>query len=373
MDFGFSDEQELLRGQARDLLDRESPTRRVRELLDGAAGYDPGLHARIAGLGWTGIPFPADNGGQGLGMVELALVLEEMGRHLVPSPLQSTVGLAGMVVLAGGTAEQRARLLPGICDGSALASLAHAPLRGRWDPATAVATAGRSGDGYRVSAPSLIVPDAHVANWMIVPARDGDGITLLVVATGSPGVSVAPVPVLDLTRRVSAVRLDAVEVGADSIVGVPQAGAVPLGLGLERALVAVSAELCGTAQRAMELAVEHARSRVQFGQPIGAFQAVSHRCADMLVRVEQARSLLYHAAWALDAGRPDAGLAASMAKAYAGETARVVTAGALQVHGGLGFTWEHDAHLHFRRAAWGETVLGDTSHHRERVAELLAL
>jgi alkylation response protein AidB-like acyl-CoA dehydrogenase len=377
MDFAFNEEQELLRGQARDFLDRQCPPSTVRALMASERGYDDTMYARMAELGWTAIPFPEDCGGLGLGMVDLTVVLEEMGRHVAPSPLQSAVGLAGMVLLAGGSEEQRRRLLPSICDGSVVGTVALVESSGRWDAGGVQMSARRSGDTYTLNGEKLYVPDAHVAQWIIVAVRtggaDAEGISLLLVDRDTPGLSVRTVKSMDQTRRLCTVTFDGVEVGADRLVGAEGRGWSVLRRGLDRAQVAISAELCGTAQRAMELAVEYAKTRQQFGRPIGSYQAVAHRCADMLVQVESAKSLTYYAAWAVDNDVPEAPLAAAMAKAYASDAARLVTGAAIQVHGGIGFTWEHDMHLYFKRAKWGETTLGDAVFHRERVAQALEL
>jgi alkylation response protein AidB-like acyl-CoA dehydrogenase len=377
MDFGFSDEQELLRAQARDFLDKQVPTSVVRSLMASESAHDPALYSRMVDLGWTAIPFPEQYGGLGLGMVDLTVVLEEMGRHVAPSPLISSVALAGMTLLYGGSDAQRERLLPGVCSGESIGTVALVEQSGRWDAHGVKMAARRSGDSWVLSGEKLYVSDAQVADWMLVAARtgpgDGDGVTLFVVDMASPGVSVEPVTTMDQTRRVATVRFADVSVPADGVVGGEGRGWSVLRRGLDRALVAISAELCGVAQRALEMSVEYAKTRQQFGRPIGSYQAVSHKCADMLVAVESAKSLTYYAAWAVDNDVPEAPLAAAMAKAFASDAARQVTGNAIQVHGGIGFTWEHDMHLYFKRAKWGETTLGDAVFHRERVAQALEL
>jgi alkylation response protein AidB-like acyl-CoA dehydrogenase len=377
MDFGFNEEQELLRSQARDFLDRECGSARVRELMATEDGYDERMWRRMVELGWTAIPFPEQYGGLGLGIVDLVVVLEEMGRHTTPSPLQSSVALAGMTVLLAGSEEQRAQLLPGICEGTRRGTVAQVEAGGRWDAHGVQLRAQQSGDAYVLRGEKLFVPDVHVSDWMLVATRtaenSGDGLTLLLVDSKAPGVRSRRLGTIDQTRRLFEVGFDDVEVPADAVIGAPGRGWSALRRGLDRALVAVSAELCGTAQRAMEMSVDYAKTRQQFGRPIGAYQAVSHKLADMLVQVESAKSLTYYAAWAVDNDVPEAPLAASMAKAYASDAARWVTGAAIQVHGGIGFTWEHDAHLFFKRAKWGEATFGDAAHHRERVAEALDL
>ena len=377
MDFGFSEEQELLRSQARDFLDKESDSKAVRRLMAEPAGFDDGLYKRMADLGWTAIPFPEPAGGLGLGLVDLVVVLEEMGRHVTPGPLQSSVGLAGMSVVRGGTDEQRARWLPGIADGSKRATMAIAEEKGSWHIAGVSAAAQRSGDAWLLKGEKWYVPDAHIADWIVVAARtspsESDGLTLVVVDPRSPGVELRRLATMDPTQRLFQVRLDSVEVPIDDVVGEPDRGGAALRRGLWATIVCVSSELCGVAQRALEMSVDYAKTRHQFGRPIGTYQGVSHKCADMLVLTESAKSLTYHAAWAVDEDAPEAPLAAAMAKAYASDAARQVTALGIQVHGGIGFTWEHDMHLYFKRAKWGEVVYGDARYWRSRVADLLEL
>jgi alkylation response protein AidB-like acyl-CoA dehydrogenase len=377
MDFGFSPEQDLLRNQARDFLDRSSPPAAVRRAMDSEAGWDPQVWRGMAELGWTAIPFATDLGGLGLGHVELGVVLEEQGRHLTPSPFHSSVCLAGAVTAAAPDSALRQELVSGIAAGTKRATVALLEASGRWDAAGVQLRADLSGDAYLLRGEKLYVADGSGADWIIVAARtradQGDGVTLMVIDRATPGVMVTPLRSLDPTRSLARVVFDDVEVDASRVLGEPGRGFSVLTPALDAAAVAVSAELCGVAQRALELSVEHAKTRVQFGRPIGSYQAIAHRCADMLVQVESARSLTYHAAWALDNRVAEAPLAASMAKAYASDAARSVTSMAIQVHGGMGFTWEHDAHLLFKRAKWGEVVYGDGRYHRERVAELLEL
>lgn len=377
MDFAFSHEQELLREQASDYLDHVSSTRDVRRLMGTEDGWDAPMYAEMARLGWTAIPFAERHGGLGLGMVDLTVVLEEMGRHVTPSPFHSSVCLAGMTVVAAGDSAKGAELLPGIADGSRRATVAYLEAAARWDADGVQLRAERSGDAYLLNGEKLYVPDARAADWMIVVARtddaSNDGITLLVVDSKAPGVDITPLDTIDATRRLYRVSFDRVEVDASAVLGSPGRGFSILRRGLDASLVAMSAELCGIAERSMELSVAYAKTRQQFGRPIGSYQAISHRCADMLVQVEFAKSLTYYAAWAHDGGTPEAALAASMAKAYASDAARNVTAMTIQVHGGIGFTWEHDAHLYFKRAKSAEVTYGDARFHRERVAQLLEL
>jgi alkylation response protein AidB-like acyl-CoA dehydrogenase len=376
MDFAFTPEQEMLRSQAHDFLDRVSPPARVRQWMEAGAAVDGELWKGMVELGWTAIPFPEAYGGLGLGMVELGQVQEEQGWHLTPSPFHSTVCLGGAVLAASPASPARDEVLRGVAGGALHLSVVAegfglaAPAGG--EPRI---TAEPVSDAFLLRGGDVIAGDVDAADWIVVAAgaAHGTGTALLLLERSAPGLRVEPVRCIDLTRRLARVSFDAVEVPADRLLASPDLGGPILERGLEAAAVALSAELCGVARRAMEMSVAYARTRQQFGRAIGSYQAVSHRCADMLVQLESARSLTYSAAWALDGAAPQASLAVSMAKAYTSDAARSITASAIQVLGGIGFTWEHDAHLLFRRVKWGEVVLGDARFHRERVAALLGL
>jgi alkylation response protein AidB-like acyl-CoA dehydrogenase len=282
-----------------------------------------------------------------------------------------------MTLRAAGGA-QAERLLPGIASGERRATVALVESSGRWDASGVQLQAQLSGDAYLLNGEKLYVPDAHIADTLLVATRtggaqDADGITLLAVDRSTPGIELRRLQTMDATQRLFAVGFTNVEVPQENVVGTPGRGWATLRRGLDAAALAVSAELCGVCERVLEMSVDYAKTRKQFGRPIGSYQAVSHKCADMLVQVESAKSLTYYAAWALDSDAPEAPIAVAMAKAYASDAARQVTAQGIQVHGGIGFTWEHDAHLYFKRAKWGEVVYGDARFHRERVAQLLEL
>jgi alkylation response protein AidB-like acyl-CoA dehydrogenase len=376
MDFAFSPEQEMLRSQARDFLGRMSTPAAVRRAMEAGAPPDDALWKGMVDLGWTAIPFAEASGGLGLGLVELGVVLEEQGSHLTPSPFHSTIGFGGAILAASPSSPVRDEVLRGVAGGRLRLSVAAGEAAsGSATDGGALITAEPVGDAFLLHGGYALAQDIETADWIVVAAHSPGGVgrTLLLVERGAPGVQATSVPCVDLTRRLARVSFDAVEVPADRVLGGPGEGGPALERGLQAGAVAISAELCGVSWRAMEMSVEHARTRQQFGRPIGTYQAVSHRCADMLVQLESARSLTYSAAWAIDSGDPQAALAASMAKAYTSDAARSITASAIQVLGGIGFTWEHDAHLLFRRAKWGEVVLGDARFHRERVAQLLGL
>jgi alkylation response protein AidB-like acyl-CoA dehydrogenase len=386
MNFDFTDEQLMLRQMTRELLARESATggaAAVRRLMEQPEGYSEETWRQLAEVGLLGLPFPEAYGGQGLGMVELALVLEEMGRAAYPGPYFASVVLAGTAIMAGGSDEQKRRYLTGIAAGRTKASLALLEDGVGWGPdavglaARQVAERGRP--GYVLNGTKQLVPYAHVAGLLIVaartaPAGDGQdaerGITLFAVDRGTPGVDVRPQATIDLTNRVSEVTFRDVSVDGDRAIGAVGGGWPILESVLEHAAVGASAEMLGAARTALAMSVDYAKTREQFGQPIGTFQAIKHKCAEMLLEVEEAHGATYYASWALGAGAPDASLAASVAKAYVSEAARKVCGEAIQVHGGIGFTWEFDLHLYFKRAKHLEPLYGSADFHRERALAL---
>jgi alkylation response protein AidB-like acyl-CoA dehydrogenase len=330
MDFGFNDEQRAIKETAREMLAKRCPLAKVREAAE-ARSYDDALWDEIRQLGWPGIAITDEHGGQGLGVVELAILCEELGYACAPTPFLSTTA-AGLLIAHAGSDDQRGRWLPGIASGEITGAAAATP-----------------GD-------EVIVSDADQAAVIVLP--DGDGARLV----AREDAEVEPLETIDATRRFARVFAAG---------GEPLPGDVTGAIG--RVVAAVSAELTGIAQRAMEMAVEYAKEREQFDRPIGSYQAVSHRCAEMLYDTEEARSLTYYAAWTADAEPESLPLAASMAKARASEAAWRVSASSLQVHGGIGFTWEHDLHFLLKRAKVGAELYGDPRQHRERVATLAGL
>ncbi len=372
MDFSFTPEQELLRRTARDLLADCAPIERVRIMMADPAGLDDADWRRMAALGWHGLLFPEEYGGSGLGMLELAIVLEEMGRALLPGPFIGTL-LAGLAVLAGGSDAQRRRWLPRLCDGSLRATLALLEESGRWDAAGVVARARPDGDALVLSGTKRFVPEAARADLLVCAVRRDDdrALALVLVEGGAHGLAITPLATMDRTRRVDAVTLDGVRVGPESVLSC-DAEAVLARL-LDRGRIALAADMAGGAARVLEMTVEYAKVRRQFGRAIGSFQAIQHQCADMLVEVEKAKAAMYYAAYADAAGADDAALAAATAKAIAGDAYRFVTAHAIQVHGGIGFTWEHDLHLYFKRAQSDEVTFGDATWCRELAAQRLGL
>jgi alkylation response protein AidB-like acyl-CoA dehydrogenase len=379
MDFGFSEEQELLRATARKFFENECPSAFVRQRMEEPAGTTDEFWAKLAEQGWLGLIYPEEYGGSGLGFVDLTVLMEEMGRVVMPGPFFSTVLLGGLAILEAGSTEQKKTWLPRIAAGEARAALAWTEPNARWDAEGVAATARRAGGGWILSGTKLFVLDAHLADVTVVVARTTEGrpaeqaLSLFLVERGTPGLEPRLLPTMDQTRKQCEVVLRDVRVPASALLGPEHGGWAPLSRVVERATVALCAEMCGGAQKVLEMTTEYAKIRVAFGRPIGAYQAVKHRAADMLVDVENAKSLTYYAAWAVDERVPESALAASMAKAYASDAYRRVAGAGIQLHGGIGFTWEHDLHLYFKRAKFSEFAFGDATYHRERVAQLINL
>jgi alkylation response protein AidB-like acyl-CoA dehydrogenase len=364
VDFSFSSDQQLLRNAARAFLDERCTPAVVRALWDDARAEGELLWKEMAQLGWLGLALPEAHGGSGLGMVETALVLEEMGRAAYPGPYLPTV-LAGLAITRFGTPAQQARWLPAMATGGARASVALLDAEIDWEPDSVRTRAEQGGAGLVLGGLKQFVPWAHLADVLLVPARGPEGLSVFLVETTAPGLQLSPVASMDPGMRWLTVRLDKTPVHADAILGSPGDGASVLGWLSRRAAVAAAAEMLGAARRCLDMSVAYAKVREQFGQPIGSFQAIRHKCAEMLLEVENSHAATYYAAWALDADAPDAGVAASVAKAYVADGARRVCGDAIQVHGGIGFTWEYDLHLYMKRAKALEAMYGDTDHHRE--------
>jgi alkylation response protein AidB-like acyl-CoA dehydrogenase len=373
--FAPSQEQEELRATVRRFLEDTSPAAEVRRLMETERGYDPAVWTRMGSqLGLQGLPIAEDDGGQGFGIVEVVLVLEEMGGALLCAPYLGSVCLAAGAIRLGATEEQRRALLPGIASGAMVATLAVAEASARWDETGIALEARPDGDGFRLEGTKSFVLDGHVADRVVVAARrpgssGAEGISLLLVDGDAAGLERTVLPTLDPTRRLA--RLDFRGVRA-TLLGEEGAAHSGLRRALDEAAVCLAAEMAGGARRCLETAVEYARNRVQFGRPIGSFQAVKHLCADLLLEVEQATSAAHHAAAVAAAGGADLSLVAAIAKAYCSDVYTHVATETIHIHGGLGFTWEHDAHLHLRRARTSAVLLGDAAYHRERIAaELL--
>jgi len=374
MDFGLSEEQEQLQQSARDFLARECPTALVRELARSEDGFARGFHQKLAGMGWTGLIIPDAFGGVGLSMLDLAVLSEEMGRAVMPGPFFASSGLAALALINGGASALKKEWLPRLVSGEAIGALAFLEESDRLDCEGVVARASKTRTGYRLNGVKMFVLDAHVADFLIVAARSRahgeNGICLFLVPRDTPGVTVAPLPNVDQTRRPCEVVLRNVDVPASARVADETKGWKTLSRVIDAACVLLAADSLGGAQRALEMAVEYAKAREQFGKPIGSFQAVKHLCAEMVSEIEPSRSLLWYAAYAYDHETRNAARAASMAKARLSDVYARTTNRAVQIHGGIGFTWEHDMHLWFKRAKWNEAAFGNATYHRERLANL---
>jgi len=373
LDFGFSEEQEMLRDAAKRFLADNCPTKFVRQMMADATGHDQAFWKKIVELGWPGLLVPENYGGQGGAFLDLTVVIEEAGKALVPGPFFTAALLGVPLVVEGGSEAQKKELLPRMAKGEFIGTLALAEAAGRFDADGVQMKATKSGSDYTISGEKFFVPDAHVANGMAVAVRTSGsgekGITLLLVPTNAKGVTITQLKTVDMTRRLCHVKFDNVK--ASGILGKPDEGWPILSRVLNIATAGLATEMVGTAQKALDMAVDYAKTRVQFGKPIGSFQAVKHKCVDMMVLVENARSLVYYACWTVDTNNDEQKTAVPMAKAYASDMAKNVTSEAIQVHGGIGFTWEHDMHLYHRRALAGEANLGNGPVHRETVARAL--
>jgi alkylation response protein AidB-like acyl-CoA dehydrogenase len=360
MNFDLTDDQRAIKRTANEFLASRYKPEVMRELAEGERGFTDEQWQELSELGWPGVMIPEDDGGLGLGAIELLVIQEEMGYALAPSPLFSTVS-AALLLAAAGTGEQRERWLGPLAQGEARGTIAVWDERSGWAPdRSEIETQNGT-----LSAIKVAVPDASSADFVIVAGADG---AHFLVETDASGVTITLTKALDPTRKLFTVELD--EAPAEPLAG---GRGEQLAHAYATIVTALAAESVGVAQRALEMAVAYAKDRKQFDRPIGSYQAVSHRCAQMLLEVEGARSLAYWAGWALDHEPSTAPRAASMAKAYAGDAAFRVAASALQVHGGIGFTWEHDLHFYLKRGKANAHAFGDSRWHRDRVAELAGI
>ena len=374
MNFSFTEEQEELRRYTRQWLDENCPLETVRHLMDTDRGYDSRQWAMIAEMGWQGMAIPSQWGGAGFSFLELFVLLEEQGRSLFCAPFFSTVVMAATVVEEAGDERQKQEILSAIAAGKLVATVAFTEPNGRWDADGITAQAqAREGGGWTLNGTKRFVLDGHIADLLVVAARTDQGVSLFLVPAGVEGLHRSRLQTMDQTRKQAEVELTNVELGADALLG-PDGGGWPvLERMMEMAVVALSAEQVGGAQACLEMAVSYAKVRKQFGRPIGSFQAIKHKCADMLAQVEAARSAAYYAGWAVSEDNEERSLMAGLAKSYCSEAYFSCTAENIQIHGGIGFTWEHNAHLYFKRAKSSELLFGDPSLHREKIAVQLGL
>ncbi len=366
MDFSFSPDQQLLRNSARAFLDEHSKPAHVRTLWDDPRGESEALWKEIAQLGWLGLALPEDVGGSALGLVETAILQEELGRAACPSPYLPTV-LAAMAIDRFAGPAQKSRWLAAIAGGRARATVALMERALDFRPEAVETRAEERGGKVALTGVKQFVPWGHVADVVLVPARTGGTLAVYVVETSAPGVSIVPLTGMDPGMRLAQITLAEATVAAEA-----RLPAEALTFLLLRGAVGAAAEMLGAARRCLDMAVHYAKVREQFGQPIGSFQAIRHKCAEMLLEVENSHSATYYAAWALDSGAEDAALAASVAKSYINEASRKVCGEAIQVHGGIGFTWEYDLHLYFKRAKALEPLYGDAEYHRELIVRRVA-
>jgi len=379
MDFSFNEEQEYLRETARSFLQEQSGSEALRAAMESEQGYDPSLWKQIGSeLGWPSVIVPEEYGGIGLSYIELVALMEIMGETLVCVPFFSSICLGANALLAAGSEAQKSEHLPGIAEGSTIATLAYQGPTGAWDAGGIEATYRRDGSDYLLSGVKSFVADGQIASLIVVAARaqgsEGeDGISLFLVPSDAAGLSCKPLPTMDQTRRQAEITLDDVRLPEAARLGEEGAGHAALRETLDRAAIAIAAEQVGGAQKCLDLSVEYAKEREQFGRPIGSFQAIKHKCADMLVEVESARSAAYYAGCIAAQGGEDLSVLASLAKAYCSDAYFHCAANMIQIHGGVGFTWEYDVHLYFKRAKSSETLLGDAAYHRERVARAIGV
>lgn len=370
----FTEEQEELRTTLRRFLTDKSPSAAVRRCMESEEGHDPKVWRQMAGqLGLHGLALPEEYGGYGGGPVELGIVLEEMGRVLLPSPYFATVALAGQALAASADEAAKARWLPAIADGTLTATLALAEESGSWRLGDVAASATRADGGdaaWTVSGAKMFVVDGHSADLLLVVACADTGPALFAVEADASGVTRTRLEGLDPTRRLARIDLDAaaalrVDPGGDA--------SAYLRTVIDLVVVALAAEQVGGAQACLDAAVEYAKIRVQFGRPIGSFQAIKHKCADMLLQVEAARSAAYHAASVAAEGSTELPVAAALAAAYCSGAFTHAAKENIQIHGGIGYTWEHDAHFYLKRAKTSEQLFGDPAMHRARLADLVGI
>ncbi|MBM4453114.1 MAG: acyl-CoA dehydrogenase [Chloroflexi bacterium] len=377
MDLGLNEQQEMLRRSARDFLQKECPKQLVRQLDASDSGYSPELWRKMAELGWLGLAFPEEYGGNGGSFLDLAVLLEEMGYNILPGPFFSTVVLGGLAILAAGSEQQKKSLLPKIATGELLLTLALTEPSAKYDAASIKTTATAQNDEYVINGTKLFVPDANVAHYILCVARTQpeknteDGLTVFLVDSRSPDIKCTLLKTLARDKQCEVV-FDNVHVPKENIIGKLNKGWPIVSDIIQKATVAKCAEMVGGAQAALEMSVKYAKERVQFNRPIGSFQAIQHYCANMVTDVDGSRFITYKAAWKVSEGLP-ATYDVAVAKAWTGEAYARVTLLAHQIFGAIGFTMDHDMHLYYRRAKAGEIAFGDSDFQRAIVAQEMGL
>jgi len=378
MNFELDEEQIMLKTSARDFLEKECPKKHVRAMMEDERGYSPELWKKIADLGWLGLTFPEEYGGADFSFLDLVVLLDECGRALLPAPIISTVVMAGHPILVAGTEEQKKQFLPKIASGELILTLAFIEASGSIEASDVTVTARPSGNNFIITGIKLFVPDAHIADYLLCVTRtsDGvnkeDGITLFLVDKKTEGVQITPLKTMT-GEKLCEVVFNNVSVPKQNILGKLNQGWPVMQRVLVEATVAECAWMTGGARWVMETSIDYAKNRIAFDRPIGSFQAISHKLSNMAVEVEGATSIIYYAAWTIMQNDPEMTLAASMAKSWCGETYKHATFDGVQIHGGIGYTWDHDMHLYLKRAKACEVTFGDSDYHREKVARLLKI
>jgi alkylation response protein AidB-like acyl-CoA dehydrogenase len=376
MNFELNVEQLMLRTSAREFLSKECSKKHVREMMEDEKGYSPILWGKMAKLGWQGMAFEEQYGGMGSSFLDLVVLLEEMGRALVPGPFLSTVVHAGRTILNAGNEGQKKTLLNKISLGKSVMALAFMEENGGIEASDINLNATLSGNDFILNGTKLFVSDAQVTDTMVVVARtkDGankeDGITLFLVDTTAKGVKVHPLKTIT-GEKLCEVNFERVMVPKDNILGEIDGGWMALNTTLEEVTIAESAWMLGGARRVLETTTDYAKKRIQFGRPIGSFQAIQHKLANVAMEVEGCTALVYYAAWTVNEKDPGRTLAASMAKSWCNESFTHAVLEGVQIHGGIGFTWDHDMHLYLKRAKSSEVAFGNSNYHREKIARLL--
>jgi len=377
MNIALSEEQEMLKKAARDFLTDRCPKALVKEMEESEKGYSPELWQEMAGLGWMGLVFPEKYGGSDMSFLDLSVLLEEMGRACLPGPFFSTVVLGGLPILDAGNEEQKQEYLPKIASGETIFTLALTEPSAKYDAASIAVKATRDKDTYIIDGTKLFVPDAHIADCLLCVARTNeqakaeDGITIFLVDAKSPGLSYTVLKTI-ANDKLCEVVFDQVRVAEGNILGKPGQGWSVVQKIIERAAVAKCCETVGGIQQVLEMTIDYAKERKQFGHPIGSYQAIQHHCANMVTDVDGSRFITYQAAWKVSEGLP-AVMEVSMAKAWVSEAYRRVTQLGHQIHGGIGFCMDHDMPLYFKRAKAAEPTFGSADWHREIVARELGL
>jgi alkylation response protein AidB-like acyl-CoA dehydrogenase len=370
MNFAFSEEQDQLREFVRSFLEDKSSEEAVREQMATEKGYDDAVWTQMAEqMGLQALIIPEEFGGQGYSYVELIVVLEEMGRALLCAPYFSSVVLAANALIHSGDDAAKSELLPQIAGGT-VATVAFTEENGKWDESGITMQAAASGDGYTLDGTKMYVLDGHTAEIILVAARTDAGVSLFSVAADAAGLTRTALSTMDQTRKQAKLEFSGTPA---TLIGADGGGWAVLERMLDLAAVALAAEQVGGAQMCLDMAVEYAKVRVQFGRPIGSFQAIKHKCADMLLEVESAKSAAYYAGWCAAELNDELPSTASLAKAYCSEAYFHASAENIQIHGGIGFTWEHPAHLYFKRAKSSELLFGDPTYHREQLAQRIGI